>query len=167
MRLGRYAEALGACERALDKSVAPDRDPTSQGAALATMATALNGLGRGAEALAAAERAIPLSPYPVRARLAQAIALERLGRPEEARTAAEQGLDVAERYLVDEPSIIAGADVWSAKAALLRQLGRADEADTADARSQALYATIRGEARCGDLSAGRDSAAGGRAACVV
>lgn len=144
-RLGRYAEALGACQRAQDKKLARDHSPASHGLALATMATALNGLGRSAEALDAAERAIALNPYPVRSRLAQAVAQERLGRPEEALAAAEQGLAVAERYLLDEPSMIAHAEVWSAKAALLRQLGRAGEADTAEARSQALYAAIRGE----------------------
>ena len=149
VRMGRFAEAVDACERALalEAKNIRRRDGVSQGLALATMATALNGLGRSAEALAAAERAIPFNPYPVRSRLAQSIALERLGRPEEARAAAEQGLAVAERYLVDEPSVIVGAEIWAAKAALLRQLGRAGEADAAEARSQALYAVIRGETR--------------------
>ncbi len=131
-QLGRHAEALDACERALS---ATRIDATVRGSTLATLATVLNAVGRYTEALAAGEQAARISPRTVRGRLAQAVALERLGRPEEARIAAERGLEAGKRFLADAP---ANVDVWEAIAMLLHQLGRASEAEAAAVHAREL-----------------------------
>lgn len=138
-QIGRYPESLACGERALALAPKSAQRKELSYLVLAAQANALNGLSRFAEALAVAQRAIPLNATPVRAYLACAIALTQLGRADDARAAAEQGLRAVEERLAIEPSVPVHAETATYQSALLRILGRADEANAAAARSQALY----------------------------
>lgn len=136
-RADHLEEALAACDHLLQLNIAGSTDAI-HGVALGTKAIVLNAQGRYTEALAAAEQAVSLNPRPLRSRLAQAVALTHLGRPEEAQTAAEQGLAVADQMLVERPRNV---DTWQKKSELLRLLGR--DADAADDQVRALLSQMQ------------------------
>jgi tetratricopeptide (TPR) repeat protein len=93
-------------------------------------------VGRYDEALRAAEQAIAMKHHPtLRAWVAQAVALEGLGRAEEARSAAERGLEAVERFMAEEPAYF---EAWEAAAALLRLLGQDSEAEAAATHAREL-----------------------------
>lgn len=138
-RTGHLEEALAASDRLLQLNSAGSTDAI-RGVAWGTKAIALNAQGHYTEALAATEQATRLNPLPAKARLAQAIALTHLGRPEEAQTAAEQGLAAADQILVEHPSNVTA---WQIKRDLLRFLRRDAEADAADDRARTLLSQMQ------------------------
>ena len=138
-RADHLEEALAVCDHLLQLNGTGSTDAI-RGVALGTKAIALNAQGHYTDALAAAEQAVGLNPRPLRSRIAQAVALTHLGRPEEAQTAAEQGLAVADQMLVERPRNV---DTWQKKSELLRLLGHDAEADAADDQVRALLSQMQ------------------------
>jgi tetratricopeptide (TPR) repeat protein len=136
-RLGQPGAALAASEQALSATSHVKGSPGSEvpAIALAARAIAFNDLGRFEEALTAAEQALSLLSYSSRTRVVHVNALLHLQRLEEARDAAELGIEQIEGMLAKRPRDL---DVWDAKATLLRVLGRVAEADKAALRVREL-----------------------------
>jgi tetratricopeptide (TPR) repeat protein len=109
--LGRHAEALTACDRAVE--LEPDN-----AIAWSNEGAALSDLGRPAEALAAYDRAIELEPNNAVAWSNKGYTLNQLGRPAEALAAYDRAIEL-------QPD---NADDWEARARAKVSVGRTDEA---------------------------------------
>jgi tetratricopeptide (TPR) repeat protein len=142
-RSGDNEQALIAAEKALYRG---DISLTSEwrGMTLIAKAGAQNSLGSYEDAVETAREAVRFAPESSTIWVVQANALAHLGRETESQAAAQQGLANVEVQIADDPERV---ECWENKSALLRCLGRTDDAEAAEAQVHEVLSRMTSTSR--------------------